>query len=164
MSVVLRKMTREEFEVFYREGIEQLTQELIEEFHFAYQDANKQAIKEFTDILPHGLQTENNFPMAIVEENSGDTVGLICVIHKGENDNKMSYIYSLSICEEKRRKGYASTALNLSEKKAAEAGCLVSVLFVKDSNNGARALYRKCGYQDYKQDGYGRYMLKELNI
>ena len=45
MSVVLRKMTREEFEVFYREGIEELTQEFIEELHFAYQDANKQAIK-----------------------------------------------------------------------------------------------------------------------
>ena len=41
MSVVLRKMTREEFEVFYREGIEELTQEFIEELHFAYQDANK---------------------------------------------------------------------------------------------------------------------------
>ena len=49
------------------------------------------------------------------------------------------------------------------EKKAAEAGCLVSILFVKDSNNGARALYRKCGYQDHKQDRYGRYMLKELH-
>ena len=163
MSVVLRKMTREEFEVFYREGIEDLTQEFIEELHFAYQDANKQAIKEFTDFLPHGLQTENNFPMAIVEADSGETVGFICVLHKGENDEKMSYIYSLSICEEKRRKGYATTALNLSEKKAAEAGCLVSVLFVKDSNNGARALYRKCGYQDHKQDRYGRYMLKELH-
>ena len=99
MSVVLRKMTREEFEVFYREGIEELTQEFIEELHFAYQDANKQAIKEFTDILPHGLQTENNFPMAIVEADSGETVGFICVLHKGENDNKMSYIYNLSICE-----------------------------------------------------------------
>ena len=163
MSVVLRKMTREEFEVFYREGIEELTQEFIEELHFAYQDANKQAIKEFTDILPHGLQTENNFPMAIVEEDSGETVGFICVLHKGENDNKMSYICNLSVCEEKRRKGYATTALNFTEKKAAEAGCLVSVLFVKDSNNGARALYRKCGYQDHKQDRYGRHMLKELH-
>ena len=163
MSVVLRKMTREEFEDFYREGIEELTQEFIEELHFAYQDANKQAIKEFTDILPHGLQTENNFPMAIVEADSGETVGFICVLHKGENDKKLSYIYNLSICEEKRRKGYATTALNLVEKKAAEAGCLVSILFVKDSNNGARALYRKCGYQDYKQDRYGRYMLKELH-
>ena len=163
MSVVLRKMTREEFEVFYREGIEALTQEFIEELHFAYQDANKKAIKEFTDVFPHGLQTENNFPMAIVEADSGETVGFICVLHKGENDNKMSYICNLSICEEKRRKGYATTALNLVEKKAAEAGCLVSILFVKDSNNGARALYRKCGYQDHKQDRYGRYMLKELH-
>ena len=163
MSVVLRKMTREEFEVFYREGIEELTQEFIEELHFDYQDANKKAIKEFTDIFTHGLETENNFPMAIVEADSGETIGFICVLHKGENDNKMSYIYNLSICEEKRRKGYATTALNLVEKKAAEAGCLVSILFVKDSNHGAKALYKKCGYQDYKQDGYGRYMLKELH-
>ena len=162
MSVVLKKMTREEFEVFYQEGIEELTQELIEEFHFAYQDANKQAIKEFTGILPHGLQTENNFPMAIVEENSGETVGFICVLHKGENDNKMSYIYNLSICEAKRRKGYATESLKLVENEAVEAACLVSILFVKDSNKGARALYHKCGYQDFRQDGYGRYMLKEL--
>ena len=57
----------------------------------------------------------------------------------------------------------ALTKKYIKQKKAAEAGCLVSILFVKDSNNGARALYRKCGYQDYKQDRYGRYMLKELH-
>lgn len=163
MSTVLRKMTSAEFEVFYREGIKQHTQELTEELHLTYQEAHKQAIKEFTDILPHGLQTENHFPMAIVEADSGETVGYVCVLHKGENDNKMSYIYNLCICEAKQRKGYATAALNLIENNAVELGCHVSVLFVKDSNHGAKVLYQKCGYQDYKQDGYGRYMLKELH-
>ena len=162
MSVAIRKMTSDEFEAFYREGIELLTQELMQELHLTYEDANKEAIEEFSSVLPHGFRTENNFPMAIVEENSGETVGFICVLHKGENDKKMSYIYNLSICEAKRRKGYATESLKLVENEAVEVGCLVSILFVKDSNKGARALYHKCGYQDFRQDGYGRYMLKEL--
>ncbi len=164
MSVVLRKMTGDEFDVFYRECIDQLTQELMEELNLSYQEANEAAIKEFTGIVTDGLQTKNNFPMVIVEEDSGDTVGFVCVLYKGEDDDKMNFIYNLSICEDKRRKGYATTALNLIEKMAAEAGCLVSILFVKDSNTGARALYSKLGYRDYKQDGCGKYMLKELNI
>ena len=163
MSVMLRKMTCEEFEVFYREGIEAYTRELAEELHMTYQNANQQAIQEFTDILPDGLQTENNFPMAIVEANGGETVGFVCVLHKGEQDKKMGYIYNFFVFEGKRRKGYATETLKMVEKKAMEAGCLVSILFVKDSNHGARALYHKCGYQDFRQDGYGRYMLKELH-
>ena len=40
MSTVLRKMTSAEFEVFYREGIKQHTQELTEELHLTYQLAH----------------------------------------------------------------------------------------------------------------------------
>ncbi len=87
MSVVLRKMTDDEFKTLYKEGIEHYTQGLMEERNFIYENAKLQAIKEFSDILPNGLQTENNLPMAIAEKNSGETVGFICVLHKGENEN-----------------------------------------------------------------------------
>ena len=60
MSVVLRKMTGDEFDVFYRECIDQLTQELMEELNLSYQKANEAAIKEFTDVVTDGLQTKNN--------------------------------------------------------------------------------------------------------
>lgn len=66
------------------------------------------------------------------------------------------------IYESKRRKGYATAALNEMEKNAVEAGCQESVLFVADNNYAARELYIKCGYQFLRQMDYGKYMIKQL--
>ena len=48
----------------------------------------------------------------------------------------------------------------MAEQKAAEAGCLESVLFVNDNNYVAIELYRKWGYEVLRQEKYGKYMIK----
>lgn len=50
------------------------------------------------------------------------------------------------IYEPERRKGYASKALNLMEKNAAEFGCQESVLLVANENEAAKKSYANQGY------------------
>ncbi|MBR5564651.1 MAG: GNAT family N-acetyltransferase [Roseburia sp.] len=113
-------------------------------------------------MLPNGLNTEHNYLMTIVEEDSEESAGFIWTIHEETEGKKQSFVCDFAIWESKRRRGYATETLRLVEKNAVEAGCEESMLFVADSNDVARALYEKCGYQILRQAGCGKYMIKQL--
>ena len=162
MFVKLRRMTNEEFESFYGWSIEHQAKELMEELHISQEEAISEAIKEVTEMLPDGVDTPHNYFTTIVDSDSDENIGFVWTLHEVTEGRKQSFICDFAIWESKCRKGYASAALRLAENQAAEAGCVESVLFVKDNNTAATALYRKCGYQVLRQHGYGKYMIKQL--
>ncbi|MBQ4050802.1 MAG: GNAT family N-acetyltransferase [Oscillospiraceae bacterium] len=162
MAVFIRKMTEDEFESFHRLSIDDQAKDLMEETGLSQQQAVKEAEKEFSDILPDGLNTANNHLMSIVEMKTGDPVGFIWTLYEMTEGRKQSFLCDFAILESKRRKGYGAEALRLVETQAAEAGCRESVLFVSDRNDAAKALYTKCGYKILRQEGYGKYMVKNL--
>ena len=163
MSVKIRKMTNKEFENFCQWSVEDHAKELMEECRMSQAEAIMKAKEEVTQMLPNGLNTEHNYLMTIVEEDSEESAGFIWTIHEETAGKKQSFVCDFAIRELKRRKGYATETLHLVEKNAVEAGCQESVLFVADSNDAARALYEKCGYQILRQAGYGKYMIKQLS-
>ena len=163
MSVKIRKMTNKEFENFCQWSVEDHAKELMEECRMSQAEAIMKAKEEVTQMLPNGLNTEHNYLMMIVEEDSEESAGFIWTIHEETAGKKQSFVCDFAIRELKRRKGYATETLHLVEKNAVEAGCQESVLFVADSNDAARALYEKCGYQILRQAGYGKYMIKQLS-
>ena len=162
MFVKLRRMTNKEFESFYGWSIEHQAKELMEELHISQEEAISEAIKEVTEMLPDGVDTPHNYFMTIIDSDSDENIGFVWTLHEVTEGRKQSFICDFAIWESKCRKGYASAALRLAENQAAEAGCVESVLFVKDNNTAATALYRKCGYQVLRQRGYGKYMIKQL--
>lgn len=163
MSVKIRKMTNKEFENFCQWSVEDHAKELMEECQMPREEAIMKAKEEVAQMLPNGLNTEHNYLMTIVEEDSEESAGFIWTIHEETAGKKQSFVCDFAILESKRRKGYATETLHLVAKNAVEAGCQESVLFVADSNDAARALYEKCGYQILRQAGYGKYMIKQLS-
>ena len=162
MFVKLRRMTNEEFESFYGWSIEHQAKELMEELYISQEEAISETVKEVAEMLPNGIDTPHNYFTTIVDSDSDENIGFVWTLHEVTGDRKQNFICDLAIWELNRRNGYASAALHLTEKHAAEAGCVESVLFVKDNNTAATALYRKCGYQVLRQHGYGKYMIKQL--
>ena len=162
MSVKIRRMTNDEFENFFQWSVEDHAKELMEECQIPQEEAIMKAREEVMQMLPNGLNTEHNYLMTIVEEDSEESAGFIWTIHEETEEKKQSFVCDFAIWESKRRKGYATEALRLVEKKAVEVGCQESVLFLADSNDAARTLYEKCGYQLLRQAGYGKYMIKQL--
>ncbi len=160
MSIVIRTMSKQEYEAFYRWSVEDHARELMEEKRIAQEVAIKEAIKELAGMLPDGLHTENNFLRSII--NGDEIVGFIWTLHEEMNGKKQCFLCDFVIWEEYRRKGYAAQALRLMEREAIHAGCQECVLYVADRNLAARALYEKCGYKLLRQAGSGKYMIKEL--
>ena len=162
MSVTIRKMTDDEFERFYGWSIENHAKKLVEQLHISQEEAIRQTIEEVAEMLPNGLNSPNNDLVTIVEEESGESAGFIWTLHEETMGRKQSFLCDFAIWETKRRKGYGQAALSLAEKKAKDAGCQESVLFVADDNAAAKALYEKCGYQPLRRKDHGQYMIKQL--
>ena len=160
MSVKIRKMTNGEFEIFYRWSVEHHAKELMEELQMSHEKAINETIAEVAEMLPDGFNTEHNDLMTIVVED--ENVGFIWTAYEEAEGRKQCFICDFAIWEPKRRKGYGEVALHLAEENAVVAGSQESVLFVRDDNDAARALYRKSGYQVLRQEGYGKYMTKQL--
>ena len=163
MAVKIRMMSTAEFDVFYELSVESSAKELMEECAMPHDAALKETKEEVARMLPDGLTTKYNYLMTIVEVDTDDIAGFIWTLHEETTGRKQNFICDFVILEPKRRKGYAVKALRLVEKRAAEAGCQESVLFVSDKNHAAEALYRKCGYQFLRHVDYGKYMLKQLS-
>ena len=162
MSIKIRRMTTEAFERFYQWSVDNHVKELLQETHMSQEEAVKETKEELAEMLPNGANTESNYLMTIEEKDSKEPVGFIWTIHEETEGKKQSFLCDFVIYESKRRKGYATAALNEMEKNAAEAGCQESVLFVADNNGAARELYIKCGYEFLRQMDYGKYMIKQL--
>ena len=162
MSVIIRRMTEDEFSYVYQWSVKQQTKELMEELNMSEEAAIKETVKEISEMLPNGLNTQDNYLMSIIETESGEMVGFIWTLHEITAGRKQSFICDFAVWESKRGKGYGKNALCLAEQNAAEAGCLESVLFVNDNNHLAIDLYKKCGYEVLHQEKYGKYMIKQL--
>ena len=160
MSVTIRKMTKNEFEIFYQWSVEQNVKELMAEFHLSEEEAIQKTTAEVAQLLPDGLHTEHNDLLTIVAEE--ENAGFIWTVRDEFEGRKQSFVCDFAIWEPKRRRGYGAAALSLVEKHAADAGCQESVLFVSNENDAAIALYQKCGYHILRPEGYGKYMVKSL--
>ena len=155
-------MTSEEFQIFYQWSVDHQANELMEACQISREVALEEAKAEVAQMLPHGLHTDHHYFMTI-EDNHKEPAGFIWTLHEFTEGKKQSFLCDFMIVESKRRQGYATTALTLMEKNAAEAGCRECVLFVADRNHAARALYKKCGYQFLRQINNGCYMIKQLS-
>ena len=160
MTVEIRKMTSEEFEAFYRWSFEHHAAELMEELQLSQAEAAREAGAELAEMLPDGIHTGNNHFMTIAAE--GENAGFLWTIYEETDGRRQCFLCDFAVWEPQRRKGTGEKALYLAERVAAADGRQEIVLFVRDENAAARALYEKCGYRILRQEGYGKYMIKHL--
>ena len=163
MVIKLRNMSNAEFERFYQWSIKHHANELMEELHITKEEAAKEAMAEIADMLPDGIDTPNNYLMTIIHTDSKESLGFIWTLHEEFDGHKQCFICDFAIWKSERQKGYATAALDLTEKNAAKASCRECILFVRDDNRAAIALYEKCGYTVLRQHGYGKFMAKRLS-
>ena len=162
MSVMIRKMTEDEFSYVHQWSVEQYTKELMDELQMSEEEAIKKTMEEVSEMLPDGLNTSNNYLMSIIEAESEEMIGFIWTLHEMTDGRKQCFICDFAVWESKQQKGYGKRALDLTEQKAVEAGCQECVLFVNDHNHRAIKLYDKCGYEVLRQEKIGKYMMKQL--
>lgn len=162
MEVKLREMTREEFKIFCENSIYDYANDLVKSSNITMDEACLQAQGEFAEMLPNGLETEDNTLRIIVDAAEEKAVGIIWYLYEMTDDVKQVFLSDFIIKEEERRKGYASAALIEMERDAQKNGCVESIIYVWKHNPPGISLYNKCGYVAFRELDDGMYMKKRI--
>jgi len=159
--VTLQKMSAEEFALFQSYSISQQAKDLANSASQIAGDVLAQAEREFTDILPEGIHTPNNYLMKIIDCQN-NAVGVIWYLFEQVNGINQCFIADFIIKETARGKGYGKSALFELEKTACAEGCEQCLLYVYRYNVNAFHLYENIGFRIVETDEAGMYMKKLL--
>lgn len=102
--------------------------------------------KEYAELLPNGLDTEDNYLYTIIDSQSA-AVGVLWFAVKIKFNSEVAYVFDVSVKPERQREGHAQRALVTLEEVVRGKGLSGIALHVFGHNKGAQALYAKLGYQ-----------------
>lgn len=162
MEVQLREMSEQEFKIFFEYSINDYVNDLIKSSDITMEEALAEAKREFAEMLPNGLSTQDNVLRIIVDADEEKAVGIIWYLFETTDGIKQVFLSDFIIKEEERRKGYASAALTEMEQDAGRNGCAESIIYVWKHNPPGINLYTKCGYATFRESDDGMYMKKRI--
>lgn len=162
MEVQLREMSEEEFKKFIEYSINDYVNDLIKSSAVSMEEALAEAEREFAEMLPNGLSTQDNALRIIVDAAEEKAVGIIWYLFEMTDGIKQVFLSDFIIKEEERRKGYAFAALAEMERDARRNGCAESIIYVWKHNPPGINLYTKCGYVTFREIDDGMYMKKRI--
>lgn len=162
MEVQLREMSEEEFKIFFEYSINDYVNDLIKSSAITMEEALAEAKREFAEMLPNGLSTQDNVLRIIVNAVEEKAVGIIWYLFETTDGIKQVFLSDFIIKEEERRKGYASAALAEMERDARRNDCAESIIYVWKHNPPGINLYTKCGYVTFRESDDGMYMKKRI--
>jgi ribosomal protein S18 acetylase RimI-like enzyme len=110
-------------------------------------DATERSEAEFRRLLTDGRLTAGHHLRSMIDD-AGQRVGQVWYVAEGRPIGRVIFIYDIEVQPEHRRKGHAQAALRAIEDDARALGCIGVQLHVFGGNAGARALYRKAGYEE----------------
>ncbi len=134
------------FCLFLNDAIADYAEENVKAGIWTSADALTNARKVFQDLLPVGLQTQDNLFYSIKERATGENVGVIWIKILHDRKPYAAYIYDLVIFPAFRKRGYARQVLLAIEGIATDHGAVSIALHVFAHNEVAQRLYRDAGY------------------
>jgi ribosomal-protein-alanine N-acetyltransferase len=86
--------------------------------------------------------------LTVIAETETGEIAAFCIAHLERAGNKLrSYVVTLDVAPQYRRKGLAGQMMQRIEQQALEAGCEAMELHVSIENDGAIAFYEREGYE-----------------
>ena len=142
---VLRPMSTAEYAAWLTAAVPAYAADKVASDRWSHEEAAERARKEYDQLLPMGLETENNFFFAVLDE-SGNTVRSLWFTEAPRIGYKVAYVLDIIIQQQYRRQGHASRAFHAMEVEATKRGLAGIALHVFGNNVGARAFYSELGY------------------
>lgn len=155
MDIVLKKMSENEFTIYFEDKVERYSKVQSENVHeVSSEDPLSKARKQLYNLLPQGIETSNHHLYNIYEGDS--LIGFVWI--KVEKEKKSAFLYEIFIFEEYRGKGFGTRVIKNVEEWLERKGIYYFKLHVFGSNKGARKLYEELGFEIA-----GINMLKTIN-
>ncbi|MCB0044430.1 MAG: GNAT family N-acetyltransferase [Caldilineaceae bacterium] len=143
--ISLRAMTQTEFDAYLVSEIPIYAQEKVRAGNWKAEEALAKSQEEFARLLPQGFATP--YQHFFVIEVDGEAAGRIWLSSEPKLAGGAGFICDLFVAQEFRRRGVATTAMQLLEDVATDLGLTALALHVFGYNTQARALYAKLGYE-----------------
>jgi ribosomal protein S18 acetylase RimI-like enzyme len=143
--IKLIPMTQNEYDAFLERSVPEYAAENVRAGYWDESEALERSKKEFDELLPNGLGSENHHLFTITTDEG--PAGVIWMRANVNQPIKAGFIFELYVDEKFRGRGYAQQAMLLLEEKARELGLVKIALHVFASNDTARRLYERLGYQ-----------------
>lgn len=143
---MLRPMTASEYATWLAAKIPDYAADKVASGQWAQEASLELSKKEYGELLPQGLATPDNHLYTIVDARSA-AVGVLWFAIKTKFNDRIAYVFDVTILPERQREGHATRALLALEDEVRKLGLSGIALHVFGANTGARALYAKLGFQ-----------------
>jgi ribosomal protein S18 acetylase RimI-like enzyme len=144
-SVKVRRMTPTEFHDWRQNSITSYAEDIARATGRPIDAAMERAHKQFSELLPDGLDTADSWLLTVLDESDRD-VGRLWVGPHPERVG-VAYVYDIEIHEPQRHRGFGRAAMVATEDLVREAGIGEIGLNVFGFNEAARRLYDSLGYR-----------------
>ena len=129
--------------LYLERGIREYAEDHVRNGNWSAEEALERSKKEFEQLLPEGVNSQDQFLFSIVDETDDNKTGLLWVQVKDQK----AFIYDFIIDESFRGKGYGKQALVALDEKLKSIEVQSVGLHVFGDNITAQELYKKMGYQ-----------------
>lgn len=142
--IEFQKMTDKEFENYFERTVNNYAKEKIKAGNWDKDSAIEKAEKSVDQLLPNGVETENNYLYSIY--NNDKHLGYIWYKIDGEN-KRVAFLCDIIIFKKYRNRGFGKKTMKLFERKVKELGCEKIQLHVFAHNKPAVSLYKKLDFK-----------------
>lgn len=145
--VKLIPMAQEDYEPYLERSIRDYAEEKVKSGNWRAAEAMEKSRAEFQRYLPDGLQSKDDFIYSIVDETSGQKVGVLWVEVKMDETPRSAFGYDFIVYEPFRRKGFGKQALAALDEILKSMDVESMGLHVFGHNTTAFELYKKMGFE-----------------
>jgi len=143
--VSLVPMTEDEFAAYLEKTIPKYAAEKVRAGYWPENEALERSRDDHQNLLPQGVNTENNYLFRIQIDETGEKIGILWMKH--EAPRKHGFVYDISLDESQHGKGYGKKAMLALEEYAKGLGLESIGLHVFSHNTTAMKLYASLGYE-----------------
>lgn len=140
-------MSQDEYANYLKVSLPSYAEEKMKGEGLSKEDALKVAQDSFSQLLPQGLSTENQFLFSVIEPASENVVGTLWLAKKTNGAKSYAFIYDIILSPEVRGKGFGKELIALAESEVRKLGLNSMGLHVFGHNEIAISLYEKTGFR-----------------
>ena len=144
--IKLVRMKENDFRPWLKRSIKRYAAENVRAGYWRPTEAVVLAQRSFSELLPSGLETKDQFLYVVYDSGQLEKVGFLWFGIKESGSMRLGFIYDILIDRRFRRKGFGRNALLALERIAKKLNTHAILLHMFAHNEGAKDLYEALGY------------------
>ena len=156
MKIALTEMSVNDFKQFISIATIAYAQNKVKNGDWKLENSLMRSKKAFIALLPDGLKTRDHFLKNI--EDANGIVGFLWYAIEQEDDERIVFLYEITVFEEYRNKGYGTKAMKAFMQIAKDLRIERTALHVFGFNSAAIKFYKRLGFKmtDYTMQHFSR--------